>query len=128
MKLHLFASVLNLWTYAVRDSFSFCWISMKCEVYVWMLALHSLSHSKSLISSQDFPELIASVTNVQVNPLSLAFASLAQLSFIRSAAVSISISQSSYFVGSYSLKRAMSCSNELARFVCFCVVHKVSGY
>ena len=29
---------------------------------------------------------------------------------------------------SYSLKTVMSCSNDLVRFVCFCVVHKVSVY
>ena len=114
--------------YAARDSFFFCWISMKHEVYVWIFVLHSLSHSKSLISSQDFPELIASITNVWVNPLDFAFASKAQLSFVRSAAVSISISKSSYFAESYSLKTAMSCSKEFDKFVCFCVVHKVSVY
>ena len=51
--------------------------------------LHSLSHSKSFISSQELSELIASVTSIWVNPLDLAFASLAQLSLVRSAAVSI---------------------------------------
>ena len=69
VKVHLFALVLNLWIHAARDSFSFCWISMKHKVYVWILALHSLSHSKSFISSQNLTELIASVTNVWVNPL-----------------------------------------------------------
>ena len=72
--------------------------------------------------------LITSVTSVWVNPLDLAFASLAHFSFVTSAAVSISISQSSNFVESNSLKSAMSCSEELVRFVCFCVVHKVSVY
>ena len=60
-----------------------------------------------------------------VNPLDLALASLAWLLFLRSAAVSISISHSSNFVELCSLKTAMSCSNKLVRFVCFCVVHKV---
>ena len=32
VKLHLLASVLNQWTYTVRDSFSHCWISMKHKV------------------------------------------------------------------------------------------------
>ena len=73
-------------------------------------------------------QFIASMTNVWVSPLDLAFASLAQLLFVRSAAVSISVSQSSNFVESYSLKTTMSCSNELVRFVCICVVHKVSMY
>ena len=82
---------------------------MKCEVYGWIFALHSLSHSESLI---------ASVANVLVNPLNMAFASSVQLSFVRSAAVSISINQSSNFVELYLLKTAMSCSKELVRFVC----------
>ena len=73
VKLHLLASLLNLWTYAVRDSFSHCWISMKHEVYVWILALQSLAHSKYFMSSPDVSELIASITNVQVNPLDLTF-------------------------------------------------------
>ena len=107
---------------------SFFLISMKCQVYVWILALHSLSHSKSFISSQDLLELIASVTNVWVNPLNFAFASFVQLSLVRFIAVSISIRQSSNFVESYSLKTVISCSKELVRFVCFCVVHKVLVY
>ena len=93
-----------------------------------MLVLDSLRFSKSCISSQDLSELIASMTNVWVNPLDLALAGLTQLSLVRSAAVSISINQSSHFVESYSLKTVMSCSKELGRFVCFCVVHNVSVY
>ena len=111
-----------------KGFFCHCWMSMKSEVYVWMLALHSLSLSKSFISSQDLSALIASMTNVWLNPLNLAFASLAWLSLVRSAAVSISINQSSNFVELYSLKTAMSCSKELVRFVCFCVVHNVLVY
>ena len=34
MKLHLLASVLNQCTYAARDCFSHCWISMNHEVYM----------------------------------------------------------------------------------------------
>ena len=52
----------------------------------------------------------------------------AHLSLVRSAADSISISHSSNFVESYSLKTAMSCSSELVRCVCFCMVHNVLGY
>ena len=65
--------------WAASDSFSHCWMSIKCEVYAWMLALHSLSLSKSFISFQDLSEMIASMTNVYVNPLDLPMASLAQL-------------------------------------------------
>ena len=90
--------------------------------------MQSLGHNKYFISLQDLSDLIASVTNVLVNPLDLAFASLAWLSLLRPATVSISISQSSNFVESRSLKTVMSCNNELVRFVCFCVVHKMSMY
>ena len=93
-----------------------------------MLALHSLSLSKSLISSHVFSELIASMTKVWVSPFDFALASLAQLSLVRSAAVSKSVNHSSNFVESCSLKMAMSCSREFVRFVCFCVVHSVSVY
>ena len=37
----------------------------------------------------------------------------------------MSVSHSSNFEESYSLKTGMSCSNEMVRFVCFCVVHRV---
>ena len=99
---------------------------MKCKVYVWIFALQCLRHKKSFISSQNLFKLIASATNVPVNPLDLALASLAQLSLVRSAAFSISINQSSNFVESYLLKTVMSCSNELVRFACLYVVHNVS--
>ena len=56
------------------------------------------------MSSQGLSELVASVTNVQVNPLSLAFASLVQPSLVRSAALSVSINHSSNFVELFSLK------------------------
>ena len=93
-----------------------------------MLELHSLSLSKSLISSQVFSELIASMNNVWVSPLDLALTSLAWLSLVRSAAVSKSVNYSSNFVESCSLKMTISCSIEFVRFVCFCVVHNVSVY
>ena len=62
---------------------------------------------------------MASVTNVHINPLEFALASLAGLSFERSAAISMSVSHSSNSVESYLLNTAMSCSNELVRLVCF---------
>ena len=101
---------------------------MKCKVYVWMLASHCLSLSKSLISSHVFSELIASVTKVWVSPLDFALANLTQLSLVISAAVSKSIHYSSNFVELCSLKTVTSCSREFVRFVCFCVVHSVSMY
>ena len=93
-----------------------------------MLALHCLSLCKSLISSHSFSEFIASVTKVWVSPLDFALASLAQLSLVRSAAVSKSVNHSSNFVETCSLKMAMSCSREFVKFICFCVVHSVSVY
>ena len=93
-----------------------------------MLALHSLSLSKSLISSHVFSELIASVTKVHVSPLDFALASLPWISLVRSAVVSISVNHFSNFVESCSLKMAMSYSREFVRFVCFCAVHRVSIY
>ena len=52
----------------------------------------------------------------------------ALLSLVRSAAVSMSISHSSSLVELCSLKTAMSYSNGLVRFDCFCVVHKMFVY
>ena len=121
VKVHDLALVLNLWMQAARDSFSDCWMSTKHEVYVWMLALHSFSLSKSLISSQDLSDLITSMTNIQVSPLDLTFASLAQLSLVRCAAVSISVNHSSNILRLYSLNTVMSCSSELVRFICYCI-------
>ena len=69
---------------------------------------------------------MACVTNVHVNPLDFALASLALLSYVRSAAVSMSVNHSSSLVESCSLKTAVPCSQEFVRFDCFCVVHKVS--
>ena len=103
-------------------------MSMKHEVYAWMLVLHTLSLSKSLIYSQDFSELIASMNNVWVSPLDFALASLTWLSLVRSAALSISVNHSSNFVKLHLLKTVMSCSSELVRFVCLCVVHNVPVY
>ena len=93
-----------------------------------MLAIHSLSLSKSLISSNVFSELIASVTNVWVIPLDLALVSLTWLSLVRSTVVSKFVNHSSNFAESCSLKTAMSCSSEFVKFVCFCVVYNVSVY
>ena len=73
-------------------------------------------------------ELVTSVTNVCVSPLDFALTSLSQHSFDRSAAVAMSLNHSSNFMEAYSLQTAMSCSNDLVRFVCFCVVQKVFMY
>ena len=60
-----------------------------------MLALHSLTLSKSFILSHVFSELIASMTNAWVSPLDFALASLTQLSLVRSATLSKSVNHSS---------------------------------
>ena len=88
---------------------------------MWILALQ-------IILSQDLFEVMASVTSVCVKPLDFALASLALLSLVRYAAVSMSVSQSSNLVESCSLKTCISCSKEFVRLDCFCVVHKVSVY
>ena len=100
VKLHLLAAVLNQCIYAARDSFSHCWISINCEVYVWISALQSFNVNRSFISSHDLFEEIASVTSVHVKPCDFALASLVLLSLVRSAAVSMSRSQSSNLVES----------------------------
>ena len=79
VKLHLLASVLNQYTYAARDSFSCCWITMNCEVYVWIFALQSFSPNSSFISSHDLFEEITSVTSVCIKPHDFALASLVLL-------------------------------------------------
>ena len=70
-------------------------------------SMQSFSLNKSFISSQDLSELMASVSNVHVNPLDFVLASLALLSFVRSAAVSMSVSHYSNLVELCSLKTAM---------------------
>ena len=93
-----------------------------------MLALHSLSLSKSLISSHVLSELMASITNMHVNLLDFALASLVPLSLVGSATLSRLVNHFSNFVELCSLKTAMFSSREFVRFVCFCVVHSVSVY
>ena len=126
--LHLLASVLNWCTHATRDSFSHCWISMNCEVYMWISALQSFNLDRSFISSHVLFEEIASVTSMHIRPQDFALASLALLSLVRSAAVSVSVSQSSNLVESCSLKTGISCIKEFVRLDCFCIEHKVSMY
>ena len=128
IKLHLLASVLNQCTYTVRDSFSHCCTSMNHVIYVWISALQSFSHNRSLMSSQDLFEVMASVTNVCIKPYVFTLASLAVLSLVRSAAISMSVIQSSNLVESCSLKTGISCRKEFVRLDSFCVEHKVSVY
>ena len=85
---------------------------------MWILALQIFSHNRSFISSQDLFEVMASVTSVHVNPLDFTLASLALLSMVRSAIVSMSVSQSSSLVELYPLKTDISFSHEFVRFDC----------
>ena len=128
VKLHLLAAILNWCIYAVRDSFSHCWISMNCEVYVWISALQSFNLNRSCISSHDLPEEITSVTSVDIKSHDFALASLALLLLVRYAAISMSRSQSYNLVELCSLKTGISCIKAFVRFDCFCVEHKLSMY
>ena len=109
VKLNLLASVLNQCTYAARDSFYCYWISMNCKIYMWISALQSFSLNRTFISSHDLFKEIASLTSVHVRPCDFTLGSLALLSLVRSAAVSMSMSQSSNLVESCSLKTGISC-------------------
>ena len=60
---------------------------------MWTSALQTFSHNRSFISSQDFFEVMAFVTSVCIKALDFTFASLALLSLVRSAAVSMSVRQ-----------------------------------
>ena len=72
VKLHLLASLLKQWIYAARDSFSFYSISIERHMDMWILELHIFNCNKSLISSQDLPEVMASEIKVCVKPLDVA--------------------------------------------------------
>ena len=78
-----------------------------------------------MISSQDFPDVIASVIKVCVKPFDLPWASFVPLSVVRSAAVSMSTNQSYSSVASCPVKMDISCSKEFVKFVCFCTKHRV---
>ena len=103
----------------------FCCISIKKDMEVWISELHIFNCNTSLISSQDLPDVIASVIKVCVKPFDLACASFVWLSAVRSAAVSMSTSQSSSCVVSCSLNTDISCSKEFVRLVCFWAEHRV---
>ena len=92
---------------------------------MWISTLQSFNLNRSFISSHDLFREIASVTSVHVKPWNFALASLALLSLVRSAAVSMSWSQSSNLVESCSLQMGISCIKEFVRLDCFYVEHKV---
>ena len=126
--LHLLASHLKWWIYAVRDSFSFCWISIKWLMDVWMSELQIFKWRESLISSQVLCKVKASDINVLTSRLDLACANLVLLSPINFEAVSMSVSQSSNCEESFPFNMGMSCNNEFSRDIFFWALHKVSVY
>ena len=103
----------------------FPWSTRYKYEYQWCKVL---AITNPLFHPKICPKLMAFVTNVCVNPLDFALASLALLSFLRLATVSMSVSHSSNLVELCSLKTAILCSNEFVRFDCFCVVHKMFVY
>ena len=126
VKLHLLASLLKWCMYAATDSFSFCWIFIKWDMEVWILELHIFKHNKSLISSQDFPDVIASVIKVSDKPFDFTWGRLVLLSDVRSVTVSMSVNQSFCSVVSCPVNIGISCSIDVAKFVCFWAEHRVS--
>ena len=126
--LHLLASHLNRWTYATRDSFSFCWMPIKWLMDVWMSELHIFKWRESLISSHILCKVKASNISILTNPLDFAWASLVLISPINSEAVSMSVSQSSNCEESFPFNVGISCNKELSKDVFFWALHKVSVY
>ena len=113
-------------------SFSFKMVDVCCEgFFFFLLYLHKVeygsmnirvtifNHKKSLMSSQDLPDVIASVIKVHVKPFDLASASLVLLSAVRSATVIISTSQCSSCVASCPLNTEISCSKEFSGLFVF---------
>ena len=123
---YIFCLSLKWCVYTVRDSFFILLYLHK--IGIWMCecgSWHIFSHNKSLISSQDLPDVIASVIKVCVKPFDLAWASFVLLSVVRSAAVSMCTSQSSSSVALCPLKTDISCSKEFVRLICFWAEHRV---
>ena len=94
-----------------------------------MRCKYEYQHCKALVITDPlFYPRMASLSNVHVYPLNFVLVSLGLLSHVRSAAISMSVSQLSSLVESCSLKAAISCGSEFIRYDCFCVVHKVYMY
>ena len=93
-----------------------------------MSAFDILRRRESLISSQLFCAINASVIKVLTNPLDFTCANLVLLSLVNSEAVSISVNQSSSCEESCPFNMGISCNKELSKDVFFCAVHKVSVY
>ena len=102
-----------------KGFFVFFCISLKWDMEVWISELQVFNHYKSFISSQEWPDMTASVIEVHAKPFDLAWASLLLLSAVRSATISVSPSQSSRCVVSCPLNTGISGSKEYVRLVCF---------
>ena len=85
--LHLLASLLKQCIYAAKDSFSFCWISIKWLMDMWMSELQVFRWKASLMSSQVLFIVKVSDINVLTSPLDFACANLVLLSPVNSEAV-----------------------------------------
>ena len=83
---------------------------------------------ESLISSQPFCAVRASDINVLTSPHDLAWANLVLLLLLNSAALSMSVNQSSSCEESCPFKMGISCNKVFSREVFFCAVHQVSVY
>ena len=116
LKLHLLASLLKQCIYAAKDSFSFCWISIKWLTDVWMSELQIFKYRASFISSQAL-NLVASDISVCISPFDLACANLVLLLPFKSEAVSISMNQSSNCEELLLLKIGISCSKVFTKDV-----------
>ena len=93
-----------------------------------MSAFDILRCRESLISSQLFCAINASVIRVLTNPLDFACANLVLPSPVNSEAVSISVNQSSSCEESCPFNMGISCNKELSKEVFFCTVHNVLVY
>ena len=69
--LHLLASHLNQWTYAARDSFSVCWMSIKPLMNVWMSELDIFKWRESLVPPKSFVKLKLPILMFSLVPLIL---------------------------------------------------------
>ena len=93
-----------------------------------MSAFNILRCRESLISSQLFYAINASVMRVLTNPLDFACADLVLPLPVNSEAVSIPVNQSWSCEESCPFKMGISCNKELSKEVFFCTVHNVSVY
>ena len=93
-----------------------------------MSELQIFKQRESLISSQVLFELSASDISVHISPFDFACVNIVLLLPVKSAAVSMSMNQSSNCEESLPLKITISCSKVFTKDIFFCAVHKVFVY